>query len=203
MRPRVHRSRVPRRLRAAAALGAVIAACGPVRPAKEPGEDLRPKSILLPPGVALVEACTPTGPEICFNGVDDNCNGVLEEGCGLGTGLLQFVIAWGDNPADVDLSVTDPAGIQVFEGNRQSASGLRFERDCPAPECYEQNVENVFFEGLEPPHGAYVVNVKLSKLNGATAPVTVRLGARVGQRSYGADVALSQAEEQKSFTFKL
>ena len=26
------------------------------------------------PGVAMGEACTPTGPELCFNAWDDNCN---------------------------------------------------------------------------------------------------------------------------------
>jgi hypothetical protein len=181
----------------------VAAACGPSGPAKSPGSDVKARSIQLPPGVSLVSACTPTGPELCFNAVDDNCNGVLEEGCGLGTGLLQFVVAWGDSPADIDLSVTDPSGTQVHESNRQSASGLRLDRDCPVQDCYDQNVENIYFEGLEPPHGPYVVRVKLAELRGSPSPVKVRLGARVGSRSYGAELELAQPDEQKTFTFRL
>jgi len=180
-------------------------ACGPSAPSKS-GADLKPRAILSPPGVSLVSACTPTGPEICFNAIDDNCNGVLEEGCGLGTGLLQFIVAWGDSPADVDLSVTDPAGGSVHESNRTSASGLHLDRDCPgtgSQSCYSQNVENVFFEGLEPPRGAYVVKIKLTDLRSAPTPVKVRLGARIGSRSYGVDLELTPSDDQKSFTFTL
>jgi hypothetical protein len=155
-------------------------------------------------GMNLVQACTPTGPEICFNAIDDNCNGVIDEGCGSCTGLLQFAIAWGDNPADVDLIVTDPLGARVFEGNKSTPSGLRLDQDCPRDEgCKGQNVENVCFEGGEPPKGKYKVEVRLGDLNGAKAPVEVRLGARIGNRSMGADVSLLKPEDSKSFSFEL
>ena len=153
-------------------------------------------------------ACTPTGPEQCFNAVDDNCNGIIDEGCGVGTGVLQFTIAWGDNPADVDLVVTDPTGARVFEGNRSLATGLRLDRDCPGPPngaegCNGQNIENVFFDGQEPLRGRYLVEIKLTDLRGAPSPVNVRFGARVGSRSFGADVALSVGDDKKAFTFDL
>ena len=185
-------------------LSLAAAACGaPATPARSPAASVAAKTIAAPAGVTLVAACTPTGPELCFNAVDDNCNGVVDEGCGLGTGVLQFVIAWGDSPADVDLVVTDPSGTRVFDANKQTPSGLRLDRDCPAPDCYGQNVENVFFEGTEPPKGRYLVEVKLADLKGAPSPVRVRFGARVGSRSYGADLTLSQADDRKGFTFEL
>jgi tRNA (guanosine-2'-O-)-methyltransferase len=47
--------------------------------------------------------------------------------------------------------------------------------------------------------------VRLDKLNGATVPVKVRLGVRVGQRSYGMNVSLSPGagSEEVEFTFTL
>src|SRR5256885_1157700 len=54
-------------------------------------------------GALLTEACVPTGPERCFDARDDNCNGIIDEGCGVASGLVQFVIAWDAPGADVDL----------------------------------------------------------------------------------------------------
>lgn len=151
-------------------------------------------------------ACTPTGVELCFDARDNNCNGVIDEGCGLHTGILQFTIAWEEAEADVDLNVYDPAG-ELARVGEPTASGLMKDRDCPrvSGECQEQNVENVFLTEGEPARGRYRVVVRLDKLNDATAPVRVRLSARVGQRSYSMalDLSPSPASEEKSVEFTL
>src|SRR3984957_10793056 len=96
-----------------------------------------------PGGVSLVQAWTPTGPELCFNAIDDNCNGIIDEGCGGETGVLQWTIAWNEEAANVDLSVVDPAGDAVKAKATSSKGGLRFQRDCPADDsCRGQNTEN-------------------------------------------------------------
>jgi hypothetical protein len=183
---------------------ASLFSCGPAtQPAKAAEANITPAHIATPPGVALVSACTPTGPELCFNAIDDNCNGIIDEGCGVGTGLLQFTVAWSESRADVDLVVTDPAGDHVSENSRSAPSGLHLDRDCPSDGCNGQNVENVFLEGLDPPHGHYAVEIKLVKANGESLPIRVRLGARLGSRSYGADVILAQPEDRKLFGFDL
>ncbi len=185
---------------------AAVAACGARGAPAKSEADVKAKSIVGSGGLSLTSACTPTGPEICFNGIDDNCNGILEEGCGMGTGPLQFVVAWGDSPADLDLSVTEPSGMVVQESNRTSPSGLRLDRDCPGAgtqSCYAQNAENIYFEGLEPPPGPYIVKVRLTDAHGAAPPIKARLGARVGSRSYGVDLELSPTDDQKTFTFTL
>lgn len=178
-----------------------LAACVPSGPAKN--ADVALSKYEAPPGVALETACTPAGPEMCFNAIDDNCNGVIDEGCGLATGPLQFVIAWGDNPADVDLVVTDPSGGKVrAQENRATASGLKLDRDCPGEQCHGQNVENVHCETADPPHGRYKVEVVITDLKGAQGPVSVRFGARIGSRSYGAELSLGRGD-RKAFTFDL
>jgi tRNA (guanosine-2'-O-)-methyltransferase len=185
-------------------LGATIAtSCGPGTGAKS-AHGLAIVHIEAPVGVTLVEACTPTGPEICFNAVDDNCNGVIDEGCGIATGPLQFTVAWGDSPADVVLRVTDPSSDFVDDNHpTRSDERLRLDRDCPKDACYGQNIENVLWGGLDPPRGSYGVDVFLDDLHGAPLPVSVRFGARVGSRSYGADLTLDTKDDKKHFVFTL
>jgi tRNA (guanosine-2'-O-)-methyltransferase len=66
-------------------------------------------------------------------------------------------------------------------------------------------VENVYLSDADPKKGHYKVVVHLEKLNGATAPVRVRLGVRMGPKSYGMVVALSPGPgtEEKEFGFDL
>ena len=190
-------------LTSAAILGLliVIAACVPA--ASPNGANIAPSQIESPVGVTLVSACTPSGPELCFNATDDNCNGVIDEGCGLATGPLQFVIAWGDSPANVDLRVTDPTGAMVDPQRPTQSDGLRLDRDCPRDNCFGQNVENALFEGTEPPRGKYLVEIILTDAKGASLPINVRFGARVGRLTYGADLTLEKRDDKKAFSFTL
>lgn len=154
-------------------------------------------------GVVVSSACTPTGPELCFNATDDNCNGVIDEGCGAGTGILQFMVAWGASSADIDVTLIDPKGNKIHKSNRSNA-GFLFEKDCPAEGCHGQNVENIFFEGVEPTRGKYVVEIRLVDPNGADLPVHAHLSARVGNRTFGSDFTLATgSHDRKGFSFRL
>jgi tRNA (guanosine-2'-O-)-methyltransferase len=188
-------------------LAALLSGCGPS--AKAPVAVAPPvvaKNVaFLSPGVALVAACTPTAPEQCFNGIDDNCNGVIDEGCGEPTGVLQFVVAWGDSPADVDIALTAPnkEKIQDQEAHRATRSGFHLDKDCPNDPCGDQNFEDIYFDGPDPPKGHYTVDVKLVDLRTAESPVKVRFGARLGSRVFGADLELTPAADKKTFGFDL
>ena len=182
----------------------LLAACSATQAGSKGAAGVVATHIEAPVGATLVEACTPSGPEMCFNAVDDNCNGVIDEGCGLTTGPLQLEVAWGDSPADVDLRVADPTGGYVEPTHpNDGAERLRLDRDCPKDACYGQNVDNVLWAGLDPPRGTYTVDVILTDPHGATLPVQVRFGARIGNRSYGADLSLESKGDKKHFAFTL
>ncbi len=184
-----------------------IAACRPATTAKSPQAGAISATHLAPPsGTTLAQACTPTGPELCFNALDDNCNGVIDEGCGLQTGLLQFMIAWGASAADVNLVLLTPHHERVpDERTRSTTSDFHLDRDCPGDEgCGGQNVESIHFDGAEPPRGRYVIEITLIDLHGADPPVKVRFGARLGSRVVGFDVDVAPGDDaKKTFSFDL
>jgi hypothetical protein len=152
-----------------------------------------------PSGGTLATACTPTGPELCFNAIDDNCNGVIDEGCGLQTGVLQFTIAWSASAADVNLTLLAPGDEQLppkSGRDRSTKSGFHLDRDCPGDDgCGGQNVENIYFDGPEPPRGHYEVGAVLVDAHGADSPVLVHFGARMGSRTVGFDVSLAAGDD--------
>jgi hypothetical protein len=151
------------------------------------------------PSLRAVEPCLPLGYEICFNALDDNCNGALEEGCGVPAGVVQFMIGWDALRADVDLNVTDPNG-ELIEAGRVARSGLIKTRDCPGrrQECSGVNLENVFLEGNKAPtRGTYRVSVALESLGGEQAPIWVNLSSRLGTKRYAFEIRLLAPEDER------
>ncbi len=185
------------------ALSLVCVFCAPVKPAKEAaGPQLL--NIEAKPGAVIDRACVASGPELCFNARDDNCNGIIDEGCGVNTGLVQFAVAWVEAGADVDLRVTDPNG-ELVEAGRATQSGLVKDRDCPGKlnACRGQNMENVYLEDGDPVRGKYRLRVRLEQLGAENPPILVTLGARVGPKTYALEMSLSRAGDEHEVVFEL
>jgi len=156
------------------------------RPHGSPGASARPASI-----ERLAEPLGLDVAEHCFNATDDNANGLLDEGCGVEQGQLQFLASWQEGAVDVDLSVTGPSG-QAAEVGARSSDGLTKIRDCPGEgqACQGQNQENVLLDGPDLEAGTYWVRLRLEDLGGTPPPVVVRLGVRASGRTTGFVVEL-------------
>jgi hypothetical protein len=149
-------------------------------------------------------SCVAPGAETCFNALDDNCNGLVDEGCGLPGGPVTFSVAWEDRTADVDLLVTDPNG-ELVEVGRVSEGGLTKDRDCPGRQdarC-STNLEMVYLADKAPTSGRYEVTVRLERLGDDPPPVRASLGVRVGALTTSRWLRLRYPEDERRYTFEL
>lgn len=151
----------------------------------------------------LAGATTTSAPETCANATDDNQNGLIDEGCGLSLGLVQFLAGWNAAKADIDLRVVDPNG-ELIEVGRVARSGLTKDRDCPGrgTECQGSNLENVYLAEGEPLKGEYRLRVRLESLGGESPPIHVTLGTRLGPVTRSYDVELETPESEREIRLK-
>lgn len=169
-----------------------------------------PRAPLAEPG-STTPSLRPLGPcvartyEVCFNAFDDNCNGAIDEACGIPGGVVQFMIAWDTPGADVDLNVTDPNG-ELIEPGHTAQSGLLKGRDCPGrrQECAGVNVENVYLDGTKPPtRGTYRVSVALESLGGDEPPIWVTFSSRLGAKRQAFEIRLFEPEDEQHIELSL
>lgn len=168
---------------------------------------VRAQSPTLEAGVTVIEAsCTQGAEEIC-NGLDDNCNGQIDEGCGYSSGNIQITLAW-DTGADIDMYVTDPAGETISYSHTQAASGGHLDHDARGncrPNQPNNTIENVYWESPDPPSGSYQVALHYwGECNSNAGPTPTTLSISVGGRILGAyNYTLAPNQRVTIATFQL
>jgi hypothetical protein len=151
-----------------------------------------------PQGVTQMQVqCDPNAAEAC-DGIDNNCNGAIDEGCGYQTGQVQVAVAW-QGTADIDLHVHEPAGEELSYAHRTSSSGGQLDRDANAA-CNQSppTVENVYFS--QAPRGRYRARVHVySMCQDGAVPVTLSIS--VGGRAYSFQHVMTHQNEDFEIPF--
>jgi len=170
---------------------------------------VRASSPTVATGVTVVEAtCTQGAAEVC-NGLDDNCNGQIDEGCGFQSGNIQITLAW-PTSADLDLYVRDPNNEQIYYGHDRSQSGGHLDQDARGG-CnnnqVDSNLENVYWNQDNPPPGAYQVTVQYwdgARCSTGAGPTTFTLSIAVGGQIIGAyNYTISPGQQVDVATFQI
>ncbi|MBI5499533.1 MAG: putative metal-binding motif-containing protein [Deltaproteobacteria bacterium] len=156
---------------------------------------------------AYTTTCNPNAAEV-LNGIDDNCNGMVDEGF-VGTGTLQFALSWAST-ADLDLHVFDPHGFEIDyeDGQRASPSGGQLDRDDRGA-CYTEedpivtdNSENVYWAG-NPPGGHYSVHVHNYDACNSYGATTFVLTVLMGGEAQAFQATVQPGEDTEVISFDL
>ena len=132
--------------------------------------------------VAMTPTCTPGAPEV-LNGLDDNCNGQVDEGY-VQSGAVQVTLGWSTG-ADIDFYVTDPGSETLSYQNTNSASGGHLDRDARGACTDGQTTENVYWPSGISPRGTYQVAVHYFSDCQAAAVTPIVLSIMVGGQPLG------------------
>jgi hypothetical protein len=143
----------------------------------------------------LTPGCTPGIAESC-NGLDDNCDGAIDEGCGWSSGQIQVTLSW-NTGADIDLYVYDPTGYRIYYADRSSPSGGMLDIDARGA-CVggTGTIENIYWSSPTPPRGVYTVEVHNYSACGSYGPTPVQVSISVGGRIIGV-YSLNVFEDQR------
>ena len=143
--------------------------------------------------------CTPTGLELCFDATDNNCNGIIDEGCGVQTGPLQFAIAWAEGIRRRS-QCHRPQGRTRQAGRPHRVGADQRSRLRPAAELVPRPEHGKrIFRGRDPAQGELrQVEIKLDNPDEVRGPVKVRFGGRIGVKTFSLDVQLAAAGDAKA-----
>jgi hypothetical protein len=154
--------------------------------------------------VVLESSCVQGAQEIC-NGLDDNCNGQIDEGCGYSSGDVQITLAW-NTGADLDLYVYDPQGNRIYYGEPQAPSGGHLDQDARGncnPSQPNNRIENVYWGGgVRPPSGRYTVEVHYWAGDGCSSnagPTTGVVSISVGGSILGTYQLMLAGDQRATF----
>ena len=142
--------------------------------------------------------CAPGREEVC-NALDDDCNGVIDDGCGYRTGGVQITVAW-NTAADIDLYVNDPSGDTLYynEEHERSSIGGHLDHNARGDCRREQKnsrVENAYWPAPAP-SGNYSVALHYFSPCASSAVTKATISVAVGGKLIGSYQATLKPEQR-------
>jgi hypothetical protein len=111
-------------------------------------------------GVGPLATQCPGVDEVC-NAIDDDCDNIVDEDCGLHQGSIQVTLSW-TGGADLDLYVSDPWGGVVSYQSPDAPSGGHLDHEgrgqCDRRAELNQ-LENAYWDRVPPAPGHYLIEV--------------------------------------------
>ncbi len=131
--------------------------------------------------------CADAVEETC-NALDDDCDGVIDDGCGYGAGLIQITAGW-DTGSDIDLYVTGPLGDTLSFQRPSTPAGARVDHsgrgDC-SPNMPNPRLENIRWVGERPTVGIYEVVIHYwGECISGGGPTDVTVSVAIGRKIAG------------------
>ncbi len=120
----------------------------------------------LPDGVLAVVQCPaqcfPSGTELCGNLLDDDCDGLADEGCGSEAAASLVALQWDEPQARLSLLVIGPDGERARQ-DATTASGLVLSAKQDAKRRGSPSPLWVSTSGRPPAPGRYRITVRLEE----------------------------------------
>jgi outer membrane protein OmpA-like peptidoglycan-associated protein len=140
----------------------------------------------------MVTRCESKGQEVCGNGLDDDCSGSYDDvACDITQAPVMWTLLW-SGPADLDLHIVGPDGIEVFAGNPRGASaGVVLDKSCTGSTNGSPCWEHAWAPGTGV--GTYRAWVVVNDLRGApeAQPIAVHFAGRIGSHVWYNDLSLA------------
>lgn len=124
---------------------------------------------------------------------------------GRSAGVINVALLW-DNRHDLDLLVVDPNGEEIYFRNKRAGSGgyLDIDMNASNSERTNQPIENIKWEGVDPPAGRYQVFVifyNQDEVDRSIDPTPFTLSITVRGQTEEVSASISSAQNKKKIKF--